>query len=112
MGPDGRAAEAMLGRLLLTALAFLAFGLTDLGFNVLVIRRFDAPELLGQINHTLSLFVLASVFYAPGLGLCYGRGGLRCDLFHPLRATDPGLHPTAGRAGSAGGRNSAKQMTQ
>jgi len=57
----------MLRKVLLTGIAFVAFGLTKFLFNILVIRRFS-PALLGEINQTLSLFLFIPVFYAPGLG--------------------------------------------
>ena len=57
----------MLHKVLLTGIAFVAFGLTKFVFNILVIRRFS-PTVLGEINQVLSVFLLVPILYAPGLG--------------------------------------------
>jgi len=57
----------MFGKVILTGLAFIAFGLTKLVFNTLVIRRFP-PAFLGNLNQLLSLFLLVPLVYAPALG--------------------------------------------
>ena len=61
----------MLRNALLTGLAFVAFGLTKFLFGVLVIR-WD-PGLVGEINHTLSIFLLVALFFAPGLGMVVSK---------------------------------------
>lgn len=57
----------MLSKVLLTGLAFLAFGLAKFVYNLLVYRGFS-PTFLGEINQVLSVFLLVPLFYAPGLG--------------------------------------------
>jgi len=56
----------MLSKVILTIIALGSAGLTKLIFNVVVIRRFG-PELLGNINLSISTAFLFSLFASAGL---------------------------------------------
>ena len=62
----------MFGKVVLTGVALVVFGLTKLVFNTLVIRRFPAT-FLGEINQALSFFMLIPLFYAPVLGMVVSK---------------------------------------
>jgi len=62
----------MFGKVVLTGLGLIAFGLTRFVFNTLVIRLFPA-SFLGDINQVLSLFMLVPLFYAPALGMLISK---------------------------------------
>lgn len=62
----------MLRKILLTALAFMAFGLTKFVFNLAVFRVFSSTY-LGEINEILAFFLLIPLFYAPGLGILVSK---------------------------------------
>ncbi|MCX8038654.1 MAG: hypothetical protein N3D11_16695 [Candidatus Sumerlaeia bacterium] len=62
----------MLGKVLLTGFGLITYGLTRFAFNVLVLRILS-PAFLGEVNQTLSVFLIFPTFYAPALGNVVSR---------------------------------------